>query len=221
MKKIVAGLFAAAVVASAAYAVTSQNAVGFVDIPIQPDELIFVSVPFLNMANEDGSWDFKDVDFAKTAPRSAQAYFWDNGDWTTMTAGRSGFAQSRLLKPGESFFLKWPKSAEAADIVISGEVPADGTIPVVIMGQKNLTAVANPYPTEMLFKDSAVATNAQRGAQAFFWKDGDWNTVTATRSGFANVTNVLAVGEGFFFKTTSDDDSKEWQVERPYTWPAE
>lgn len=227
MKKMLAGLMAVAAIAAVAQAeeVKSANAVGFIDIPIEPNQLVALSVPFVNMADgSDGSWDFKDLDLAKSAPRGTVAYFWENSAWKTMNASRTGgFTQSRMLQPGEFFFIKWPKTAEASDLIISGEVPADSTIPVVIMGKKNLSAVANPYPTPMEFREFTFAKNAPRGSQAFFWEGGAWRTVNASRNGGFADPKVVEPGEGFFFKTTSseldDYDSKEWEVVRPYQWP--
>ena len=227
MKKLVAGLFAAAVVASVAYGVTSQNAVGFVEKTIEPGELLALSIPFLNMAEgSDGSWAFKDLDLAKNAPRGTKVFFWKDNAWDAKDAGRNGGFNNvtNVLKPGEFFFIQWPKNAESASLIMSGEVPDDAKIPVVVMGKKNLSAIGNPYPTEMAFKDTDVAQKAPRGSVVYFWSNGTWEKKDAGRNGgFNNVTNVLDVGEGFFFQTSSSDtyDSKEWEVERPYTWPAE
>lgn len=215
MKKLLAGLMVAAVAGAASAAVFSQNAVGFINVEVGAEELVCLTIPFVNMDSPDGNWTFKDTQLAADAPTASYVYFWENSAWNAVSKGRNGFNTSKVLKPGEAFFFK-PK--QAMTITISGEVPDDATIPVSITGAANLTAVGNPYPVPVAFKDTSLATDASTASYVYFWYNGAWNAVSKGRNGF-NTDYEVQPGEGIFFKTNAKDDSTEWTVEKPYDFP--
>ena len=227
MKKLLAGLMVAALAGVASAAVYSQNAVGFINVDVGADELVCLTIPFVNMDSEDGNWTFTETQIAADAPTASQVYFWENSAWQAVTKGRvtpanpTGFNTSKKLVPGEAFFFK-PK--QAMTITISGEVPADATQAVAITGAANLSAVGNPYPVPVKFTDTSLASSANTASQVYFWYDGAWNAVTKGRVTPANPTGFntdreIQPGEGIFFRTNAKDDSYEWTIEKPYDFP--
>jgi hypothetical protein len=216
MKKILAGLMAASVLAGVAHAaVFSQNAVGFINVEVDAEELVALTIPFANMDSDDGKWTFKDTPLADAAPTASTVYFWDGASWAPYSKGRNGFATDKVLEPGEAFFFK-PK--QAMTITLSGEVPDEASTPVAITGAANLTAVGNPYPVAVKFTDTALADQATTASTVYFWDGASWAPYSKGRNGFAT-DHELAPGEGFFFKTNAKDDSTEWTVEKPYEYP--
>lgn len=217
MKKIAIALAALAVMAAAASAaVYSQNAVGFINVTIGENEFVPLTIPFDVLGSEEGSILFRDTQIAKDAKRGSVAYFWRNQKWVPANAGPKGFTTDERLQPGECFFFK---PSNAMTFTLNGEVPSDDKITVTLLEAENFSAVGNPYPVDMPFKDTAIAKSAQRGAQAFFWKDGRWNPVTAGPSGFTTDA-VLKAGEGIFFKSTKKDTATIYAEEtKPYVYP--
>lgn len=216
MKKMIAGLMAATVLAGAAHAATfSKNAVGFINVEVDAEELVALTIPFVNMDSDDGNWTFKDTQLAADAPTASTVYFWNGTAWAANSKGRNGFTTTKVLQPGEAFFFK-PK--QAMTITLSGEVPAEDATPVAITGAANLTAVGNPYPVPFKFTDSALAAQASTASTVYFWNGMAWVANSKGRNGFTT-TKEVAPGEGFFFKSNAKDDSSEWSVEKPYGYP--
>lgn len=228
MKKILAGLMAATILAGVAHAATfSKNAVGFINVEVDAEELVCLTIPFVNMDSPDGSWAFTDTQIAADATPASQVYFWENSAWQTVTKGRvtasnpTGFNTNKRLVPGEAFFFR-PKSAMT--ITMSGEVPDEDSQAVDITGAANLSAVGNPYPVPVKFTDTTLAASANTASQVYFWYDGAWNAVTKGRVTAANPTGFntdreIQPGEGIFFRTNAKDDSYQWTVEKPYDYP--
>lgn len=216
MKKILAGLMAATVLAGAAHAATfSKNAVGFINIEVEADELVCLTIPFINMNSDDGSWKFTETQLAADAPDASTVYFWNGTAWAANNKGRNGFTTTKILEPGEAFFFK-PK--KAMTITLAGEVPDEGTIPVSITGAANLTAVGNPYPISKKFTDTELAAQASDASTVYFWNGTAWVANNKGRNGFTT-THEVAPGEGFFFKSNKKDDTADWTVVKPYEYP--
>ena len=114
MKKLmslVALAVVASVVAASAQEVLSANAVGYVKRAVPAGKLQIVSVPFDNIANEDGTYKFGETQIANDLPQGSSVMFWD-----TATQGWSGGMKSskgwnkaqadKVLSAGEGFFVK-------------------------------------------------------------------------------------------------------------------
>ena len=106
MKKAIAGLMVAAIAGVASAAVFSQNAVGFINVEIAAEELVCLTIPFVNMDSDDGSWTFKDTQIANDAPTASYVYFWNGTAWAANSKGRNGFTTTKEVAPGEGFFFK-------------------------------------------------------------------------------------------------------------------
>lgn len=217
MKKMVAGLIAAAVFAGIAQAQStySQNAVGFINKDVAKGKLVALTIPFVNMDSEDGSWDFDSTQMAQEAATGSYVYFWNGTAWSPFNKGRGGFTSKHQLKPGEAFFFK-PMSDMT--VTMAGEVPDDTATPVEVVGSGNLSAIGNPYPVPFDFDGSDLASAASTGAYVYFWNGTAWSPFNKGRGGFTSKHNVEP-GEGFFFKTIKSDASKDWEVEKPYEFP--
>ena len=221
MKKFALLFAAAAITASAAFAATaepvySQNAVGFINKAAPAGVIQSLTFPFVDMNSTNAGIVFKNTQLAIAAPNGSTVYFWDNTAWKSYTKNRTGFPTDYALKPGECFFFE---PAKDMTITMCGEVPDDATLAREISPAANITAVGNPYPVPVSFKDSALAQQASAGATVYFWDVTAWKAYTKNRTGFPT-DYVVDPGEGFFFQTTSKDaEATEWTVEKPYVFP--
>ncbi len=216
MKKFAIALAALAVMAAvASAAVYSQNAVGFINVEVGAGELVALTIPFANMAADDGTWLFTDTQLATDAPNASTVYFWDGTGWAPVSKGKNGFKTEKKLAAGECFFFR-PKSAMT--VVMSGEVPDEDSTTVLLKGAGNLSAVGNPYPVPVKFTDTSLATKASNASTVYFWDGTGWAPVSKGKNGF-KTEKELAAGEGFFFKTNKNDGDTPWDVEKPYDFP--
>ena len=127
----------------------------------------------------------------------------------------------KTLAIGESFFLQTSATqAVPVTVTIAGEVPDDLTLPVTITGSSNLVAVANPYPVDIVFTNTSLASNLVQGSMAFFWNGASWASSEKKSKGWsdAGVGKTLTAGEGFFVQTP-DPAGLTWTESKPYTWP--
>lgn len=224
MKKFLAVAIGMAMVAGAAYAQSqtfSKNAVGFINTEATEGALYALTVPFDNMDSDDGSWDFEDTQLAKDAAVGSTVYIWDGTTWKEYNKGKKGFGidpEYATLKPGQCFFFQ---PSEDMVISMSGEVPDSTNTLVAVAGAMNLSAIANPYPTDMTFEDTVLAQNASVGSTVFIWDGTTWKEYNKGKKGFGIDPEyaVIKPGVGFFFQTTEEDESANWDVEKEYKWP--
>lgn len=222
MKKVSLILLAAALSATATLAqsatepVYSQNAVGFINKTVEAGTYAVLTFPFVDMAATNDLIDFDSQQIAKDATRGSIVYFWDGTGWDGKVARNNGFNTGKQLLPGEMFMYK---PAAQQTVVLCGEVPDAGIRERAVVGAANYTACGNPYPVATEFDTSNLATNAHRGAIAYFWDGAGWDGKVARNNGF-NTGKILEPGEGFLYKTASTDSSVTWIVDRPYEFPA-
>lgn len=227
MKKMVAGLIAAAVFAGIAQAQStySQNAVGFINMTdLKANQLYAVNIPFENM-NGTESWVFTDTDLAKDAPGGSSVFF-----WSAEKQGWDAYSKNKLTKKwntgdrtvelGEFFFFQ--PGADMASCVLAGEVP-DDVIPVPVAGKENISGVGLPYPVEMTFTDTDLAKEATGGSSVFFWsaeKQG-WDAYSKNKltKKWNSGDRKVQPGEGFFFQGVAADSDTQWSESVPYDWP--
>ena len=221
MKKFALLFAAAAITASAAFAATaepvySQNAVGFINKDAKAGEIKALTFPFVDMNSTNGLILFKATQLASNAPTGSTVYFWGGTSWKAYNKLRNGFTTQYELKPGECFFFQ---PSEDMTITMCGEVPDDATLAREIDPAANITAVGNPYPVPMVFKESELAKQASTGSTVYFWGGSSWKAYNKLRNGFT-VNYTVEPGEGFFFQTTDDDtEATAWTVDKPYVFP--
>ena len=107
----------------------------------------------------------------------------------------------------------------AREVTITGEVPDDATLQRAITGDGNLNPVANPYPVDFKFGESALAANAAQNSTVFFWTGTEWAGGTKGSRGWAAAQSnqIVQAGEGFFLQEAGA--SSAWTAAKPYTWP--
>lgn len=222
---VVAALLAGFVSSAVAQSATaySSSAIGVIKKTLPAHKLVSVSVPLDQEADTGDGFPFQSVPAFSNMPNGSVANFWDaeNQKWVSQTkTPKSGWGaiKSRPVHVGESFFLK-NDGEEAIEIVISGEVPADGSISRSFPAGA-LESAANPYPVTQLFTNLTCASLLPNGSMVNFWDETNQKWVSQTKtpkSGWgAFKTRTVQAGEGFFIKASN---TVTWVEVRPYTWP--
>ena len=226
MKKLmslVALAVVGSVVAASAQEVLSANAVGYVKRTIPAGKLQIVSVPFDNIASDEG-YKFGETQIANDLPQGSQVMFWDDvaQSWSAGGKGAKGWnaAQANhVLAVGEAFFVR-NNSAADLEVTAAGEVPSDATLKRAYAGSSALSIVAAPYPVDVKFGDTELANQLPQGSQVMFWDDvaQSWSAGGKGAKGWnaAQANKIVAAGEGFFIKTATEGS---WEAVKPYTWP--
>lgn len=214
------------VVAALAQEVLSQNAVGYIKKTVPAaGGMTVISHPLESL--ETANLIFTNTSVAAEMPRGSIVYFWGGLSWepgtkSTKTGVWGGSAVGKTVEPGEAFFLKTP-ATQLVDVVvtIAGEVPDSPTLQRLITGLSNLTIAGNPYPVDVVFTNTSLASNLARGAVAYFWTGTAWDPATkSTKTGAwggAAVGKTVTAGEGFFVRNPSNNLT--WVVDKPYSWP--
>jgi hypothetical protein len=224
MKKILlasALVLAIAVSAAVAQEVLSQNAVGYIKVPLLAGKFVAVAQPLNNMGKAENK--FGETSIAQELPAGSTVFFWDTtlqgwGGGMKSIKGWQAAEANKVIAAGEGFFIKSPTNGE---VTITGEVPDEPTLTRVIPGNKAFGAIANPYPVDFKFGESDVAKNASAGSTVFFWDLGlqGWGGGMKSIKGWqaAEANRVVAAGEGFFLKEAEGVTTLTTQ--KPYTWP--
>lgn len=231
---VIAGaLIASVIAASAQTEVLSANAVGYIKREVNSGgKFQTFTVPLYPMS---GSLLFTNTSVAIEAPVNTAVYFWDPtfnsgaGGWDSVTKGTFtgwGKFNTKVLAAGEGFMIKSPTaSTEPLQLTITGEVPDEDGLSATIRPSLNLAMVGNPYPVDVVFGTTVLASNAAVNSIVAFWDPtlsagkGGW--VSTTRGLFsgwgAAATRVVKAGEAFAFREAGTTNA--WDVNRPYTWP--
>jgi hypothetical protein len=233
----IVGALAASVIATSAQEVLSANAVGYIKRTVpEQGKLAIVTHPLNSMSAVNLV--FTNTSVASDLPVGSKVYFWNAAQsWGagekkqkgTNAPTWDGVAVGKVLSPGESFFLQSPLAQVTPVVVtITGEVPENDTASVPVAPTNNLSALGNPYPVDVVFTNTSLASNASVGAKAYFWNPaGNWGsgekkqkgTNAPTWDGTA-VGKTIAAGEGFFMQNPAAG-GLTWTNARPYTWPHE
>lgn len=114
MKKLmslVALAVVASVVAASAQEVLSANAVGYVKRAVPAGKLQIVSIPFDNIASDDGSYKFGETQIANDLPQGSRVMFWDDANqvWSGGSKSAKGWSAgeaNKVVAAGEGFFIR-------------------------------------------------------------------------------------------------------------------
>lgn len=222
---LLAGVLAAFVSNAVAQSATaySSSAVGVIKKTLPAGGRILLSVPLDQESDAGSGFEFGSIPAFANLPNMTAVYFWDvtNQTWITRSKSRGswGTAATRLVAPGESFFLV-SSSSTNIDLVISGEVPADSSISRAIVGQQARSLNANPYPVPVVLTNLTFTKDLANMSAIYFWDVDNQTWVTASKSRGSWGTQkdrVITPGEGFFVVSYSNDTT--WVESRPYTWP--
>ena len=132
--------------------------------PIAAGQMDLMSVPLIVPGGNAASNVFPNV------PDGSFFYFWDDDlqVWSTSITSAKGWTSgsgSRQLLPGEAFFFKPPGAYTA---VLTGTAPEPPiTIPVSGYGRANL--LGYPYPVDIPWTDTQLATLLPPGSMVSFW----------------------------------------------------
>lgn len=227
MKKLmslVALAVVGSVVAASAQEVLSANAVGYVKRAVPAGKLQIVSVPFDNIASEDGSYKFGETQVANDLPQGSRVMFWDDANqvWSGGSKSSKGWSAGQanhVLLPGEAFFVLNSSDANL-EVTAAGEVPSDGTLTRAYNGGSSLSIVSSPYPVDVKFSDTEIAQQLPQGSRVMFWDDVNqvWSGGSKSAKGWSagQANKIVAAGEGFFVRA---DAEAAWEAVKPYTWP--
>ena len=217
----IAGALVASVIAASAQEVLSANAVGYIKKTLPANQqLVALSVPLNSMTEANVVWGRTSI--ADEAPVGSWVYFWSGSTWQGgQKVANKGWQSlsNRIIASGEAFFLKGAAGDVAREVTITGEVPEDATLSRAITGANNLTAVANNYPVDVKFGDTALASNSTVGSWVYFWSGTTWQGgQKVANKGWQSLSNRLVLAaEGFFIKEANAGFA--WTNAKPYTWP--
>lgn len=229
MKKIAIFLSILAIAATAASvalaqdaAVYSANTIGVIKYTIPAGgELTCVSLPLNSMT--DGEWTFGDTAFADALPVGSTVYFWNGTAWgggskNPLTKKWPASILEKTIPQGVGIFIKQPRTAEALEIAIVGELPVDGAVTNKITGGGNLDMTsATFYPVDVVFGETELATALDNGSTVYFWNGTAWGAASKNPltgkwpTGILNKT--VKIGEAMFVKSKT---AKDVVIECPY-----
>lgn len=159
--------------------------------------------------------------FETNAPAGTQVLFYDAAltnfsGGTKSTKGWDAPTANRVVLPGESFFLKSP-ATNSLSLALSGTVPGSSVTNAV---NERWTALGYPYPDEIAWTDTALASNLPTGALVYFW-DGDRQRYDVFRKGppakggwGAASNHVVLPGDGFIVRQPPGSTPFLWTQER-------
>ena len=224
MMSLVALAVIGSVVAASAAEVLSANAVGYVKRAVPAGKLQIVSVPFVNMANEeDGTYMFGETQIAQDLPVKSTVMFWDAekqvwGAGSKGTKGGGAAQANHVLTVGEACFVT-NNSDDALDVTAAGEVPDDAELPRAY-ANSSLGIMAYAYPVDIAFGDTELAGQLPAKSTVMFWDTERqvWGAGSKGTKGWgaAQANRVVEAGEGFFIKPAGEGT---WTAVKPYTWP--
>ena len=223
---VMAAALAVAVVAASAQEVLSANAVGYIKKTLPAGGgWVAMSIPLDSMTNT--SLVFGETSVAAEAPVGAEVAFWDPIAQSWIGGGKSSKGWSpaqntKVLEPGEGFFLKGdPAAVSDVEVTITGEVPSDDALARAVPGSGAFGTLANPYPVDFTFGTSAFASKASLGSEVAFWNVDEQSWIGGGKSskGWSPAQDgyVVQAGEGFFMKEFGG--AANWSMDKPYTWP--
>lgn len=223
MKKILSVVFAVMLVGLMAFGQTttpvlSRNAVGYVKVIAERGKLVLGRVDFLPL---DGSAVASNV-FGNQLPNGTQILSYDPSIAAYRIDSKSfaGWSTNINFATGKGFWVKIPLTAasNAYDVFFMGEVPSSSTAPTTTLQiAQGVTQLGFPYPTEVVWTNTALAKAAKRGDQMITWDGTNYVINSLSFAGWAFPNMILTPAQGFWYKTQTP--ATNWQVAKPYVWP--
>ena len=179
------------------------------------DQWDLMSVPLVvNPSNRFGI-------VASNATYQTTVYFYDSGltNFSSGTRGLKGWTaaiSNRVVLPGEGFFLHASTNAGYA-MNVQGEVPGG---PVTNQVHERWSALGYPFPDEIAWTDTSLASDLPVGSIVYFW-DTDLAGLKTFRKGppakggwGAASNHVLSPGDGFIVRQPPGSTPFLWTQER-------
>ena len=225
MRKVVVIAICAVLAASASYAenVLSQNAVGYVKVELSAGEVALVTHQFNDI---DGNPQTPSTVVGDQMVTGSRLFTWNGSayDIEDYLAGTKSnpdawTPDTAAIEPGVGFFLE---AADAADVFLLGEVPADATIDLT--AEVGVTALGFPYPANEYWTNTLTASGANLTDRFFTWNGASYDIadyLADTKSNpdaWTNPGEILEPGEGWFYESTLLAPRVSAEV-KPYDWP--
>lgn len=188
--------------------VYSLNAVGYINVTIEPGYNI-ISCPLIatpdntiNTLLTNGSGQFKKFQFYSWSPATAT--------YTPDTGTGAGWANSGVetLNPGQAGWLYNPSNT-AVTVTFVGTVPS-GTITNPIVTGFNLISSVLPTSGDLITNSLMKFDTEVKKDEIYTWTPGtsltapgSYTPYTATASGFTSDPIIPTVGSGFWYVTTN------------------
>lgn len=182
---------------------------------VDADQWDLMSVPLVvNPSNRFGI-------VASNASYKSTVYFYDSGltNFSSGTKGLKGWTaaiSNRVVLPGEGFFLHASTNAGYA-MNVHGEVPGG---PVTNQVHERWSALGYPFPDEIAWTDTSLASDLPVGSIVYFW-DTDIAGLEIFRKGppakggwGAASNHVLSPGDGFIVRQPPGSTPILWILER-------
>lgn len=206
--------------------VLSANVVGYMKFTVPAGGKQMVSIPFENIASDDGTFRFGETQMARDLPEGSVVYFWDGEKQTWNGGMKSAFGwdsaeANHALEVGEGFCIQTP-SERGLDVTAGGEVPSNWSWELVrgYAGGGKWSVMAYPYPVDVKFGNTDLASQLPQGSVVRFWDDGKqkWEQSSKGSRGWSASTSnrVIQAGTAFFIQT---ETAGSWKAVKPYTWP--
>ena len=203
----------------------SANAVGVVKYEI-PAEGGFtcITLPLEPIGGGD-AWLWSETTLAQQLPNGSYVYFWDsiNSKWEPSWKFKNkwqGLGQTQTVAVGEAIFIRSATTAAAQQISLLGELPTDPTMPLTVTGSSNFDTIGvTPYPVEVPFASSALASNLPNNSYVYFWQNNKWEPSWKFKNKWqglgASWTNK--VGQGMFVRSAATAPTTI-NITRPFEW---
>lgn len=227
---VVAGLLAGFVSHAVAQSATaySSTAVGVIKKTLPARGYAFISFPLDSSKNVETI--FSETPLMDLPVGSTVSLFdVTNQVWETVkkaAANRGGWGDlsNRVIQVQQPIFV-FNYGSTPYNAIFAGEVPTNDSYPVAFPS-KSFQTFGNPYPVQLTWGQTVIASNAAVGSSAMIWdvENQRWvngTKASAARGGWNDFANqVILPGEGVFFKEYATS-GWIWDVEKPYVWPAE
>ena len=183
--------------------VAGRNAVGFIEIDLEPGQFAFLSMPFYKVAASGAEFTidefFKDqLSGDLSLKNSDKVLFWDENQqeytlyWNCEFPGgidrcvKKGEyeATTDTIGPGDTFWVMIHENSPGTTLVLRGEVPDRFTLPTYTTridawtGKRILNGLAYPYPVEINFDEMTFTQSGSSGSTFSSFADNIymWNT---------------------------------------------
>lgn len=235
MKKItlmLAVVLVGSVVFGQSNQVLSRNAVGYVKVTAPRGNFALVRNDF-NMLTGDPT--ASNLFGLTTFPTGTVLYIYDAAasqyNYETLASNKANKLHwgpnTNLITPGQGFWIKVHEGAPSNDYTafMMGEVPDRFTSPtatVYILEGYNL--IGYPYPAEVFWTNTELAKAAVTGDTLYTYTPSgyEYNQFASNKAQGLHwqvPTQILHVGQGYWFKRRTGASGVQWDEPKPYTWP--
>jgi len=184
---------------------TSVNVVGYYSLTFQRGEKVMTSMPFLGIGNRR----LKSGDvFGDQLPVGSTVHAFDPVTKAYASDERSsmGWSGNIVYRQNLGFWVMIPDNAPKQTYAFTycGQVLTSGTVTNMIY--PNLNMVSYPFPCNVAWTNTTLATQAAIGDQLYNWNGSNYVIFTKTASGWGGATNLsVPIGTGFMYRSSRSE----------------